>query len=196
MGIRDDVRVGRDSAGRPRASHQQCRDLRQGVRYDLAPRHRDCPHRPRRRRRSRCWGVAQPWTASSQSSLDWSTGLSTDFVAQWSGGTTPSTTRSLRLTRSHCLATLALVDHHTKAALKWEAGHDSLTALANRSGFRRVMGDADDRSAVLFVDLDGFKDVNDEFGPDERPTRIRRADQALYQAKTAGKGRAAMHGVC
>ena len=80
------------------------------------------------------------------------------------------------------LATLALVDHHTKAALAWEAGHDPLTALVNRSGFRSVMNAADQRSSVLFVDLDGFKDVNDAFGHDlgdevlvEVATRISRA---------------------
>ncbi len=52
-----------------------------------------------------------------------------------------------------------------------EASHDSLTALANRSLFRdrveRVLRTANGRPAkltVLFLDLDGFKEVNDSLG--------------------------------
>ena len=56
--------------------------------------------------------------------------------------------------------------------LRHDANHDRLTGLANRSYFldelaiRWREAPAADRSrmAVLFIDLDGFKAVNDEFG--------------------------------
>jgi diguanylate cyclase (GGDEF)-like protein len=53
-----------------------------------------------------------------------------------------------------------------------EAAHDSLTGLVNRVRFYDVLQQAihvagqEERSlAVLFIDLDGFKEVNDAFGP-------------------------------
>jgi diguanylate cyclase (GGDEF)-like protein/PAS domain S-box-containing protein len=55
--------------------------------------------------------------------------------------------------------------------LTWQASHDSLTGLANRTTFLERLTDALARArrhqhtlAVLFVDLDGFKQVNDTLG--------------------------------
>lgn len=53
--------------------------------------------------------------------------------------------------------------------LKHEATHDSLTGLPNRYAvkeeLRQVMnGDSTTAGALLYLDLDGFKPVNDEFG--------------------------------
>jgi diguanylate cyclase (GGDEF)-like protein/PAS domain S-box-containing protein len=56
--------------------------------------------------------------------------------------------------------------------LAYDANHDPLTGLANRAAFLRALDQAflDGRRrsagipAVLFLDLDGFKDVNDTFG--------------------------------
>lgn len=62
------------------------------------------------------------------------------------------------------LASLAIVDHHAKTALRWEANHDSLTSLTNRAGFHACVAETDARSSLLYVDLDDFKAINDNFG--------------------------------
>jgi diguanylate cyclase (GGDEF)-like protein len=45
------------------------------------------------------------------------------------------------------------------------ATHDALTGLANRRAFDAVLGESNDLG-LLFIDVDGFKSVNDEFGHD------------------------------
>ncbi len=59
-----------------------------------------------------------------------------------------------------------LVDEITHRAL-----HDDLTGLANRLQFsdrlrRAIGGEGDEAVGVVFLDLDGFKPINDEFGHD------------------------------
>ena len=58
-----------------------------------------------------------------------------------------------------------------EAQLRHDARHDSLTGLLNRKAFarvsERVSAEACEQGApvsVLFVDLDGFKNINDSFG--------------------------------
>jgi diguanylate cyclase (GGDEF)-like protein len=71
------------------------------------------------------------------------------------------------------LVPLALVYKTASMSLEQEhrAGHDDLTGLPNRTGFAAALGDAIDdvgRSggtcALMLLDLDRFKDVNDTFG--------------------------------
>jgi diguanylate cyclase (GGDEF)-like protein len=58
--------------------------------------------------------------------------------------------------------------HDLKEELRHQAEHDPLTGLANRALFRRLVTEAlermDQRSAILFLDLDDFKRVNDTLG--------------------------------
>jgi diguanylate cyclase (GGDEF)-like protein len=65
--------------------------------------------------------------------------------------------------------TLAMRNSHAHQQLTAAATQDSLTGLANRSLFnaelsRTLSGARGSETAVLFVDLDDFKDVNDVFG--------------------------------
>lgn len=60
-------------------------------------------------------------------------------------------------------------DQREHDRLAWEATHDALTQVFNRAGLmdrldRLVSDEAIQPVAILFVDLDGFKDVNDLHG--------------------------------
>jgi diguanylate cyclase (GGDEF)-like protein len=55
--------------------------------------------------------------------------------------------------------------HASRLELEHQAGHDALTGLPNRSQvLERLRRPGDEPRAVLFVDLDGFKAVNDQHG--------------------------------
>ncbi|MBL8473387.1 MAG: GGDEF domain-containing protein [Rhodocyclaceae bacterium] len=65
----------------------------------------------------------------------------------------------------------ALERHRREAEIRYLATHDSLTTLFNRSFFNQYLEKALERSArhsarlgLLFVDLDKFKPINDEYG--------------------------------
>jgi diguanylate cyclase (GGDEF)-like protein/PAS domain S-box-containing protein len=56
--------------------------------------------------------------------------------------------------------------HELQDRLRHEAYHDALTGLANRALFRERLAAAaaDGQPSILFLDLDGFKEVNDSLG--------------------------------
>ena len=62
-------------------------------------------------------------------------------------------------------------ERNLMSSLAWEASHDPLTGLVNRRGFLVALEQALSAGSgrpvgLLFVDLDGFKSVNDAFGHD------------------------------
>lgn len=72
-----------------------------------------------------------------------------------------------RILRATELAGVVLLRSQTDEMLAHAASHDPLTRLPNRAGFRdRVAGvrRGHDISVVLYVDLDGFKEINDRHG--------------------------------
>lgn len=88
-----------------------------------------------------------------------------------------------QLTRS---VTKAMERQRHEDQLNYLAQHDHLTGLVNRTLFRDRLAQAMSRStreskmlAVVFVDLDGFKDVNEVYGNELGDTVIRSASQRL-----------------
>ena len=56
---------------------------------------------------------------------------------------------------------------NANARLSYEAAHDALTGLYNRSYYEAVRDESEKRNiALLIVDVDYFKDVNDTWGHD------------------------------
>jgi diguanylate cyclase (GGDEF)-like protein/PAS domain S-box-containing protein len=81
---------------------------------------------------------------------------------------------------------------HRELALAHDAEHEPLTGLWNRNGFCRLLDQAwseragDGTLAVLFVDLDGFKRVNDDHGHVVGDEILVHVAQRLRQAVRAG----------
>jgi diguanylate cyclase (GGDEF)-like protein len=84
------------------------------------------------------------------------------------------------------------------AELKFRASHDPLTGLINRAEFERLLSQAvetanieEKQHALLFLDLDHFKTVNDTCGHDAGDELLRKVTQAmqrvLRQADTLGR---------
>ena len=94
------------------------------------------------------------------------------------------------------IATVAHDITDLKAAqkrLEFEATHDALTGLPNRALFREigeralaVASRTHDPLAILFLDLDGFKLVNDSFGHDVGDALLDIVAQRLREAVRAG----------
>jgi diguanylate cyclase (GGDEF)-like protein len=76
--------------------------------------------------------------------------------------------REIEITANALRAEVA-VRERTQARLAYLASHDPLTSLPNRSWFNETLAAAlqsGRRLAVLYLDLDNFKDVNDTLGHD------------------------------
>ncbi|WP_395344930.1 putative bifunctional diguanylate cyclase/phosphodiesterase [Ningiella sp. W23] len=73
---------------------------------------------------------------------------------------------------------------HTQAQLRKMARHDALTGLLNRSALQealtqKIASSKTTKLAVLFLDLDGFKDVNDSIGHEAGDALLRGIGQTL-----------------
>ncbi len=83
----------------------------------------------------------------------------------------------------------------TVLTLRWIASHDPLTGLANRRRVvERVPTLVDQPAALLFVDVDDFKQVNDTFGHAQGDTLLRELAVLLEQAVAGTDGLAVRWG--
>jgi len=81
----------------------------------------------------------------------------------------PFVSHLVALDRARRLTSLAFERRHTEELLRHAALHDTLTGIANRAQFflRLEAGTttfSEQLLAVLYLDLDGFKNVNDTYG--------------------------------
>jgi diguanylate cyclase (GGDEF)-like protein len=89
------------------------------------------------------------------------------FLAVWSRYEHPTHVFSQqRLRRCAGLVGLVVQWEEGRRALEWAATHDGLTGLPNRTAFvgRFTEETRDELTAVLYLDLDDFKPVNDKYG--------------------------------
>ena len=90
------------------------------------------------------------------------------------------------------LATDITARKELEERLAYEAGHDPLTDLANRTNLRGVLErawrerQADGTLGVLFVDLDRFKEVNDQHGHEAGDELLALVARRLQRAVRAG----------
>jgi diguanylate cyclase (GGDEF)-like protein/PAS domain S-box-containing protein len=74
--------------------------------------------------------------------------------------------------------------------LAWRANHDDLTGLPNRARLLQLIGEALDsgrgRAALLFLDLDGFKTINDSLGHDVGDELLRQVGGRLAEQVRPG----------
>ncbi len=74
-------------------------------------------------------------------------------------------------------------NHRTREQLTYEATHDALTGLFNRSAFEMFMDNVDaEHIAVMLIDVDEFKTINDTYGHDVGDKVLRYVAKILKQS--------------
>lgn len=119
------------------------------------------------------WATAELFIAEANAdtfSSEWPLSSVANRATVWVQATSGMITIGAAIT---VVVVLTEIDGHkaVEAGLLHRASHDSLTGLLNRAAFMTGVDDACERAAtefglcaVLYLDLDHFKDINDQFG--------------------------------
>ena len=106
-----------------------------------------------------------------------------------------------RLSGVAALAAPALASGGLLDQLHHDASHDTLTGLMNRAGFARRISGAlaggeteGARAGLLYLDLDGFKEINDTLGHEAGDDLLRQVAERLRQSVRANDTVARMGG--
>lgn len=97
------------------------------------------------------------------------------LIERCDGSVVPVELRWRKLREESMEGVLSLVDISARVSeiekMRWEANHDALTGLLNRRAFGVVINELQNKiageglsCAILLLDLDGFKKINDSFG--------------------------------
>ncbi len=109
-----------------------------------------------------CWALPVPAADGGPPTgciVAWSVDPGEPLIGYW-----------VALRRALRLASLAITRSRTEDRLRWAATHDPLTGVLNRAAFVERLEKVIDarpapaRHAVIFVDLDHFKPINDRYG--------------------------------
>jgi diguanylate cyclase (GGDEF)-like protein len=105
---------------------------------------------------------------------------SLDLVAEWTLALGCVLALAHRTQAALTESNLAL--QRSEQALRDQAERDALTGLRNRRGFERLLqAEARHPATLLFIDLDGFKAINDAHGHEVGDDCLRRVADALRQ---------------
>ena len=115
------------------------------------------------------------------------------IVVFWGEPHTPDAAECELLDSLQSLVEIAIDRKEHETRLAHQAHHDALTALPNRSLFTEVLGIACARAgrteranAVLFLDLDRFKHVNDSLGHEAGDELLREVAARIRSVARAG----------
>jgi diguanylate cyclase (GGDEF)-like protein len=77
---------------------------------------------------------------------------------------------------------IAEENRNYQASLLYDAEHDPLTGLPNRSVYERLYGALGDAGALAIIDVDYFKRVNDDLGHEVGDEALRRVANVLRES--------------
>ena len=114
------------------------------------------------------WTPDQPGTMARRQLLPWMLAVSLLVIAL--------ATLAVRMGRSSARELIA-----SEAKARHLAHHDTLTLLANRRAFmeRLKLREEAEQASILYLDLDGFKEVNDVFGHGAGDALLKAATERL-----------------
>jgi diguanylate cyclase (GGDEF)-like protein len=91
----------------------------------------------------------------------------------------PEDTRLLEALTNH--AAVSLDNSRLLGRLRYDSSHDLLTGLPNRTRFNELLGDLPRPSAILLIDLDRFKEINDTLGHHHGDLLLRRVAERIAE---------------